>query len=242
MIRRLLPLLMIALLVPATRALAGIEDVSIPREQDFFIRGTFYTTEGPAPAVLLLHQCNRDRKSYDGLALLLMGAGFHVLTIDFRGFGESTNETYSDFHSQHEKLWPLFADDVAAAVEFLLSQPQVDAKRLGVLGASCGGTQAALLARRMSSVQAIVFLSSSLPWMSGEERDAFAENSEAPILCIAAEDDKSTAERTRRVFDLSKSKDTELIMYKGEAHGVPLFEQDSGLMPHIAEWFGQHLE
>ena len=41
------------------------------------------------PAMLLLHQCNMDRHAWDGLAKDLADAGVHVLTLDFRGFGES---------------------------------------------------------------------------------------------------------------------------------------------------------
>src|SRR6185436_18550923 len=54
------------------------------------IVGTFYESPvGPAPAVLLLHQWQSDRHSYDAFAKRLQAKGVGVLAIDGRGFGES---------------------------------------------------------------------------------------------------------------------------------------------------------
>lgn len=36
-----------------------------------------------------MHQCNRQRKVWDGLAQQLAASGINVLTLDYRGFGES---------------------------------------------------------------------------------------------------------------------------------------------------------
>lgn len=39
----------------------------------------------------MFHQCNRDRKMWEELAPRLVAAGLNVLTLDFRGYGDSVN-------------------------------------------------------------------------------------------------------------------------------------------------------
>jgi pimeloyl-ACP methyl ester carboxylesterase len=63
------------------------------------LKATYFAAAQPGPGVLLLHQCNRDRKVWDGLAAQLAAAGINVLTLDNRGFGESGGV-------QHDKLPP----------------------------------------------------------------------------------------------------------------------------------------
>ena len=53
------------------------------------LKGTYYSAGKGGPGVLLLHQCNRQRKVWDALAQKLSAAGLNVLTFDYRGFGES---------------------------------------------------------------------------------------------------------------------------------------------------------
>ena len=53
------------------------------------LKATYFSAGKPGPGVLLLHQCNRQRKVWAPLAQALAESGLNVLTLDFRGFGES---------------------------------------------------------------------------------------------------------------------------------------------------------
>src|SRR5256886_14356307 len=53
------------------------------------LKGTYFAAAKPGPGVLLFHQSNRTRKSWDGVAQQLEAAGMNVLTVDSRGQGES---------------------------------------------------------------------------------------------------------------------------------------------------------
>ena len=53
------------------------------------LKGTYFAAAKPGPGVLLLHQVNRDRRSWDGVAAQLATAGVNTLTLDMRGIGES---------------------------------------------------------------------------------------------------------------------------------------------------------
>jgi predicted alpha/beta hydrolase len=50
------------------------------------LKATYFAAAKTGPGVLLLHQCNRQRKIWDGLAQQLAAAGINVLTLDYRGY------------------------------------------------------------------------------------------------------------------------------------------------------------
>jgi dienelactone hydrolase len=205
------------------------------------LHGSYWAAAEPGPAVLLLHQCNMDRASWAPLAAALADAGLHVLAFDFRGFGQSRNERTGEFSANRKLLWPEFVSDVDRAVAFLGTLPDVDMKRFGVMGASCGGSQTLLLALRDPSVKAIGFLSSSLPFLTDQDLVQFEKNRDLPILAIAAEKDEGTYERTKRLFESSPNPASKLLLYKGDLHGVPLFAHDPGLVDSIVAWFRARL-
>src|SRR5437899_8487810 len=76
------------------------------------LKATYFAAVKPGPGVLLLHQSNRTRKSWDKLAAQLAAAGINTLTLDLRGFGES-DKKLRDAEQGKRRGWP---DDVDAAL------------------------------------------------------------------------------------------------------------------------------
>ena len=75
------------------------------------LKGTFFAAAELGPGVLLLHQCNRQRKVWDALAQQLSAAGINVLTFDYRGYGESGGERFDKLPPQQAaqvqaEKWP----------------------------------------------------------------------------------------------------------------------------------------
>src|SRR5687768_83221 len=64
-------------------------DADIPARDGVILKGSYHSPGAPGPAVLLIHQCNMDRHAWDALIPDLVGAGFHVLTFDQRGYGDT---------------------------------------------------------------------------------------------------------------------------------------------------------
>ncbi len=219
------------------RALPPAADVEFAAADGLMLHATYWAADRRGPAMLLLHQCNADRASWTPLAEDFARAGVHVLAFDFRGFGGSRSDLVGDFKAERDRLLPDFPADVDRAIAFFATLPDVDMKRLGVMGASCGGSQTLLLALREPRVKAIGFLSSSIPWLTDQDLVQFESNQGLPILAIAAEKDTDTFARTKRLFDRSPNPDTKLIVYKGNLHGVPLFVHDQGLVDSIVAWF-----
>jgi dienelactone hydrolase len=212
--------------------------VEIDAADGLKLHGTYYAASSPGPIVLMLHQCNKDRTSWEPLGRALSASGIHALAFDFRGIGESQNAENDSFPQYHDALWTSYTDDVDRMMKFLRTLPDVEADRLGVVGSACGGSQALLLAVRESKVKALCFFSTALPWISNTDYTQFTLNRTMPMLMISSEGDREAPKKSRMLFDESRDPMSKLIQYKGEQHGTELFNQDPGLADSIVRWFG----
>jgi dienelactone hydrolase len=213
------------------------KDVDIKAPDGVDLKGTYFSAGRPGPAMLLLHQCNMDRHAWDGLADDLAGNGFNVLTIDYRGFGESggSKSTDPDTRAANRQKWP---GDVDAAFDYLTKQKGVDPTRIAVGGASCGVTQSSDLAARHHEIRALMIL-------SGQASDAakayIASNSSLPLFGAASEGDTGAAKGIREAVAESKDPKSVLKIYAGTEHGVPMFAKNPELEPMIVAWLKAQL-
>jgi len=104
--------------------------------------------EPRAPAVILMHGWNHHAGRMLDLAKAIHPEGYAILLFNGRGHGRSG----SDGPSYVLK----FAQDIVAAVDYLEGRPEVDAKRIGVIGHSMGGSGAILAAAMDRRIQAVV--------------------------------------------------------------------------------------
>lgn len=115
--------------------------------------------EGPFPAALLITGSgaqDRDEtifghKPFLVLADHLTRQGVVVLRTDDRGIGGSTGEAEKATSED-------FAGDVMAGVEFLKKRPEVDPRKIGLVGHSEGGMIAPMVAVRTKDVAYIVLM------------------------------------------------------------------------------------
>lgn len=98
--------------------------VDIKTSDGTILKASYFAAAKPGPGVLLLHQANRDRKSWDNVASQLALAGINTLTLDMRGHGESGG-----------KAGDKITDDIDAAFQYLVSQPGVNRDVIGAGGA-----------------------------------------------------------------------------------------------------------
>jgi len=204
------------------------------------LKATFYSAGKPGPGVLLLHQCNQQRKGWDGLATQLAAAGISVLTLDFRGYGESEGTAPKDLPQAEavkvlNERWP---GDVDVAYGYLVSQPGVNAHVVGAGGASCGVNQAIHLAGRHPEVKTLVLLSGN----ADREGRAFLSKSEKmPVLLSAARDDGGAVELMEWLYSLSTNPGSKFVEYPNGGHGVDIFAAHKDLPAMIVDWYVQTL-
>jgi len=213
------------------------KDVDIQAPDGVSLKGTYFSAGRPGPAMLLLHQCNMDRHAWDGLAQDLASNGFQVLTIDYRGFGESGGSKSTDpgERAAARQKWPA---DVDAAFAYLTKQKGVDQSRIAVGGASCGVTQSSDLAARHHEIRALLLLSG----MASDAAKAYlASNASLPVFGAASEGDAGAAKGIQEAVAASKDSKSVVKIYAGTEHGVPMFAKNPDLEPMIVAWLKAQL-
>jgi len=101
-----------------------------------------------------------NHKPFLVLADYLTRKGYAVLRFDDRGGGASTGDA-------SKATTPDFANDVSAAVDYLLTRKEVDAKKIGLIGHSEGGMIAPMVAVKRNDIAVLVLLAG--PGLTGEE-------------------------------------------------------------------------
>jgi dienelactone hydrolase len=201
------------------------------------LKATYFSAGRPGPAILLLHACNKDRSSWTGLATDAAANGFHVLALDFRGFGESGGRFTQGPEQQStiDLYWP---GDVDAALAWLISQPQVDKTRIGAAGASCGVNQAVQLARSHPEVRTLVLLSGGI---NPAGRLHLRDSPGLSVLAAASDGDGGVVGQMRWALGWSRNPANKFVEYKAAGHGTDMFAAEKGLQPLVIGWFNLHL-
>jgi len=238
---RFLALLMFAPVVPGLSARA--EESTSPRVVDLkardgaSLKGTYFSAGKPGPGVLLLHQCNRQRKVWDDLAARLAAAGFHVMTVDLRGYGDSSGTPVDKLSP--DELRVVFTDkfptDVETAYQYLVSQPGVSRDSIAVGGASCGVNQSVHVAANHPEVKALVLLSEGT---DAGGRQFLRTSAKMPLFMAVADDDPDlgVTEIMQWLFTLSSNPINKFVHYSAGGHGIEMFDAHKELPGMIVAW------
>jgi len=231
--------LLLFVLTCAANPMPAVRTVSLTAADGTTLKASYFAAAKPGPGVLLLHQCNQQRKMWASLAEHLAESGINVLTLDYRGFGESGGARFDQLTPQQTnqlvtETWP---NDIDVAYQYLLSQPGVSRDVIGAGGASCGVNQSIQLARRHPEVKSLVLLS------GGTDRNGrvfLKSSARLPIFIAAADDDVGggVVETMRWLFSLSPNPDNRFERYAVGGHGVEMFAAHKELPGMIVGWFG----
>lgn len=201
------------------------------------LKATYFSAGKPGPGVLLLHQCNRDRQGWYGLADQLAAAGINVLALDYRGFGESggvphEKATQPEAMAEQAK-WP---GDIDVAFHYLQSQPGVLRDIIGVGGASCGVGNSIATAMRHPEVRSMVLLSGNTNYVG---RQFLRNDNKVPAFFAYADDDEfpPTVLSIQWLYFLTADPGKKLVHYSNGGHGTEIFQAHPELMASITEWY-----
>jgi dipeptidyl aminopeptidase/acylaminoacyl peptidase len=115
----------------------------------------------PVPAVVLVHGSGRqtadDMLRHTGRRLEMLGLA--VVAYDKRGVGKSTGEYTSIGPGNSVEMFDLLAGDALTVVDALRARPDIDTRRIGLVGISQGGWIAPLAASRSAHVSFVVTIS-----------------------------------------------------------------------------------
>ena len=214
------------------------------------LKATYFPAANSGPGVLLFHQSNRTRQSWEGVARQLSAFGINVLTVDSRGHGESGGNS-----KDAEKWWP---EDLEPAFKYLVSQPGVNRDVIGAGGAGVQGVENAVEMARRHSTQV-----KSLALLSGETvrpgLEFLHQASQLPELFVTDDNDEypPTQEAMQLLYASASNPGKKLIHYaaaeeapwlwyepfdigkvpaKG-GHGTDMFQVHPELPGIIVHWF-----
>lgn len=238
-----------AVLLAGAVASAAIDrrDVEIKAPDEIILSGTYYfpVPDRLGPAVLLLHQCNRDRQAWSELATDLANAGIKVLTVDFRGYGTSGGQRIAGVTAQAQAqrdavMKEKGPGDVDAMYAYLVSQKFVDTSRVAIGGAGCAVRPAADAAMRHNEVKALMALSGA----ASDEAKAYVARTPGLAVFGASGENETTGDTSKPIKDmvaLSKNPQSMVKTYSGFQPGVLLFPRFPELEPLIVNWFKAQL-
>jgi len=231
--------LLLSLITLALPMSAESRVVDLQTSDGVNLRASYASPGRTGPAMLLIHQCNMDRSSWKAMSNELVTSGIHVLALDLRGFGDSGGEGLAGgFPSLLRKS----AGDADLAFDYLISQADVDASRVGVGGASCGGMISAdLAARKGNRIKALMLLSS--PPSSNAIQNA-VNNSKLAVFAAATKQDAITpgvAGALESMVNGSANPSSTLRILDGTEHGLPMFSSNPTLRRELLNWLKEQL-
>jgi len=206
----------------------GAQTVAIDSPDGVKIVGTFFeSTKANSPAVLLLHQWQSDRHSYDDFAKRLQAKGFNVLSIDGRGFGESvkTADGKPVAPERTDAAVKGMLGDVGAAFDFLSKQKNVDPSRVGIIGASYGSSLAIIYAADNPKVKAVALLSPGLNYFGNMATEpAVRKYGDRDLFVVASKGDTESAEAAENFEKIGNTRYGFMILPVGSLHGTEMFK------------------
>jgi dienelactone hydrolase len=239
------------------KSAASVVDIKTP--DGTILKATYFAAAKPGPGVLLFHQSNRTRKSWDDVAAQLAAAGINTLTVDSRGFGDSGGTPdYKVPDAEWAKVRNLYKGDLDIAFQYLISQPGVTRDSIGIGGAGVIGVQNSVENARRHSAQV-----KSLVLLSGETSRPglqFLHDSPGlPELFVVSDDDEyppieeamqllyaSAASPNKKLVHYVEPEEAPWLWYEpfdiGKVpayggHGTDMFKPHPELPGIIVHWF-----
>jgi len=139
---------------PPDRRKTEGEKVKFSTADGVTLTGVFVRGENSdGRTVVFCHEYGSDRNSLRRFADFLPEAGINVFAFDFRAHGESENR---DGYVPRQWLTDKELRDLIAAVRYVRSRTDVDAKRIGLFGISRGACACICAAPQLNGIRAIV--------------------------------------------------------------------------------------
>ena len=192
---------------------SGSRAISFESEDGLRLAGRLFG-EGNE-GIVLAHMFPADQTSWFAFADRLASRGYRVLTFDFRGYcpggeggcSEGDKLTYDDWR------------DVLGAIEAIRDEGAV---RVGLIGASMGGTASLLAASHPEvDVDVVITLSAPVSFQGLDVTPEVLSQVSAAKLFLAGHEDASAAESAQLLYDESIQPKKVQILTTGD-HGTDI--------------------
>jgi len=224
-------------------ALGTESDISFKTEDGWTLRGNLFVPDAldnkKVPAVIMVHGQNHDGQAWYYLARAIAKSGLAVMYFDRRDNGRSTYDK-----------GPIPAGsgagnprDIRAAINFMTAQKSIDGNRIALIGATALATAIVEASMDDPRIKTIVGLSL---YGATDSVKQYISKSEVPLFLMASSNDVnadggSLADASRELRRLSKSRESELIMYDDGGRGSNMQQIKPELNGMIVRWLNEKL-
>lgn len=200
------------------------------------LSGRLFGPDDAPAGVVLAHMLPSDQRSWYAFADRLGGMGYRVLTFDFRGYCPGGDGGCSQGTKDVAEIW----QDVAGAVGFLES---AGIRRVGLIGASMGGTASLVVASQEGqAIRSVITLSAPASIEGLTAGPDVLQAITSAKLFIAGNADGTAAQDAQAFYDQSQPPKRVEILPTGD-HGTDILEgsQSEVVTNLITGWLDQHL-
>lgn len=220
--------------------------------------------KGARPCVLLMHGWSGSKEAWwqDGGYLTggivrkrLLEVGYAVLALDAQCHGDRISQNdFAPVNHYHDPaqgevqrkgyftqqdIYIQTTRDYRRAIDYLETRPDIDAKRIGVVGYSMGGTQSFLLTGvepRVKVVVSCVVPAERSKWSPIAPQNFAGRIGDRPFLMIMGRtDEMCPIDHARQLHALIKSSHTDLLILDA-GHKL-----SADYVPHAVDWIRKHL-
>jgi dienelactone hydrolase len=213
-------------------------EMSLKTHDEVLLDARYYAANKPGPGLLFLNMCDpsRDQLAWQNVATSLAEHGYHVMTLDYRGFGKSGGERPTHLTSVEVAMpyWrEHWMDDVRLAYDTLVSQPGVQEQRMGIAGASCGVFMGLEFALANSNIKSLAMLGGPT---EQQQNNQLAEHDELPVLIMSGNEGPVFGWSDKQ-FAATKHPDSRMHKFKFVTHGTNIFEYERSTETLVVDWF-----
>jgi esterase/lipase len=217
-------------------------------EHDFLLTADYRFLPNKAsakdmPGVIVLHGCHSDRTKYKTLSNSIAEQGLHTLSLDFRGYGNSVDQGYSElavkknatdimsYQAEVAVLMSYWSEDLLAAYKFLRNKIG-NSQGISVVASGCAGAYAIALAENMH-ISSMVLLT---PEMSYADKERYKNLVDIPSYFISSAHHTMSYATAQELFTWNGSKHSKHQVYKGDKLNYQIIKANKYLVNDIALW------
>ena len=215
----------------------------------FKLIADYYAGDTLKGGVLLLHDCNADRRSYKNLAIKLAMSGLHVLNLDFRGYGESTTDNVSQllirkkaknilaYKTAMTSLTSFWKDDSSLALQWLRNKVN-NSKQIAIVSVGCSVNYAINAAEKMH-INSFVLIT---PKMDYSDKERYKNMPDAPSYFVSSSHQLESYKTAQELYQWNGDHKTKLQLFKDKRNGHALLNYQIGLAEDITHWLTRNLK
>ena len=217
-------------------------------DHDFLLTADYYflgkkIDNNKSPGVIVLHDCHSQRSRYSELAKAISAQSVHVLSLDFRGYGDSVASCFSQleikkqakdivsYQSEIALITSYWADDLTAAHQFL--RTKVDkSKGIAVVASGCAAGYVVSMAEK-THLRALVLLT---PEMSYADKERYKNLIDIPSYFISSAHHIASISTAQELFDWNGATRSKMQVFKGDRSNYKLIKANQYLVNDVAQW------